>query len=54
MGQEPTPMLEVVDLTVASGSRVAVDGIGFSIERGVIFGLLGPRTAKRESCSGRG
>ena len=51
-GQEPTPMLEVVDLRVAPGSRVAVDGIGFSIARGKTFGLLGPGT--RVSCSDRG
>ena len=48
-GQEPTPMLEVVDLKVTYGSRVAVDGIGFSIERGEIFGLLGPNGAGKTS-----
>ncbi|WP_146755179.1 hypothetical protein [Arthrobacter sp. AQ5-05] len=52
MGQEPPPMLAVADLRVAYGSRVAVDGIGSSVERGVVFGRLGPGT--RVSCSDHG
>jgi ABC-2 type transport system ATP-binding protein len=38
-------VLEVRDLRVAYGSRVAVDGVSFEIHRGEIFGLLGPNGA---------
>jgi ABC-2 type transport system ATP-binding protein len=36
------PILEVTDLTKAFGHFVAVDGISFGVERGRIFGFLGP------------
>jgi ABC-2 type transport system ATP-binding protein len=38
-------LLEVRDLTVAYGSKVAVDGVSFEIRRSEIFGLLGPNGA---------
>ena len=46
----PTPtdrktLLEVRDLTVAYGSKVAVDGVSFEIRGSEIFGLLGPNGA---------
>jgi ABC-2 type transport system ATP-binding protein len=46
----PTPtdratLLEVRQLTVAYGSKVAVDGVSFEIRRSEIFGLLGPNGA---------
>jgi ABC-2 type transport system ATP-binding protein len=45
-GPETDPVvLEVRDLTVAYGPKVAVDGVSFGIRRGEIFGLLGPNGA---------
>jgi ABC-2 type transport system ATP-binding protein len=38
-------VLEVRDLTVTYGPKVAVDGVSFGIRRGEIFGLLGPNGA---------
>jgi ABC-2 type transport system ATP-binding protein len=38
-------LLEVRQLTVAYGSKVAVDGVSFEIRRSEIFGLLGPNGA---------
>ena len=38
-------LLEVHELTVAYGSKVAVDGVSFEIRRSEIFGLLGPNGA---------
>jgi ABC-2 type transport system ATP-binding protein len=40
-----TSVLDVPDLVVGQGARIAVDGIGFSVKRGEIFGLLGPNGA---------
>jgi ABC-2 type transport system ATP-binding protein len=40
-----TTLLEVRQLTVAYGSKVAVDGVSFGIRRSEIFGLLGPNGA---------
>jgi ABC-2 type transport system ATP-binding protein len=40
-----TTLLEVSDLTVAYGPKVAVDGVSFEICRSEIFGLLGPNGA---------
>ena len=42
--EQPT-VLEVQDLVVRYGQQTAVDGLGFSILRGEIFGLLGPNGA---------
>src|SRR5580700_8151566 len=38
-------LLEVDELTVAYGSKVAVDGVSFRIRRAEIFGLLDPNGA---------
>ena len=38
-------LLEVRDVTVAYGSKVAVDGVSFDIRSSEIFGLLGPNGA---------
>jgi len=43
------PALLVEGLTVRYGPRTAVDGIGFRIGRGEIFGLLGPNGAGKTS-----
>ncbi|MDQ4501604.1 ABC transporter ATP-binding protein [Sinomonas sp. ASV322] len=46
MGDAERPaILEVRELVVRYGSQTAVDGLGFSILRGEIFGLLGPNGA---------
>jgi ABC-2 type transport system ATP-binding protein len=42
---DPDAVLSVHDLTVAYGSKIAVDGISFEIRRHEIFGLLGPNGA---------
>lgn len=39
---QPVPVLEVEGLTRAFGGLVAVNDLGFRIESGEIFGLLGP------------
>ena len=43
------PALEISDLRVTYGSKVAVDGVSFAIEEGEIFGLLGPNGAGKTS-----
>ena len=48
-GLTPPPVLEVHDLCVAYGARTVVDGVGFQIRRGEIFGLLGPNGAGKTS-----
>jgi ABC-type multidrug transport system ATPase subunit len=35
-------MIETLDLRRSFNGRVAVDGISFSVERGEVFGFLGP------------
>ncbi|HWD63474.1 MAG TPA: ABC transporter ATP-binding protein [Humibacter sp.] len=51
--QMPTPpVLDVGDLTVSYGPKVAVDGVSLQIERGEIFGLLGPNGAGKTSTLG--
>ncbi|WP_439385225.1 ABC transporter ATP-binding protein [Amycolatopsis lexingtonensis] len=39
------PLIEVTDLRKRYGSRVAVDGVSFTVERGEIFGILGTNGA---------
>jgi ABC-2 type transport system ATP-binding protein len=40
-----TKMIEVVELKKSYGKLKAVDGVGFSVQEGEIFGLLGPNGA---------
>src|SRR4029079_10313887 len=42
-------LLEVDDLYIVYGRRVAVEGVSFSVSRGEIFGLLGPNGAGKTS-----
>jgi ABC-2 type transport system ATP-binding protein len=42
-------ILDIEDLTVAYGPKVAVSGVSFQIRRGEIFGLLGPNGAGKTS-----
>jgi len=42
-------ILEIEDLTVAYGPKVAVSEVSFEIRRGEIFGLLGPNGAGKTS-----
>ncbi len=42
-------VLDVSDLSVAYGPKVAVAGVSFQIDRGEIFGLLGPNGAGKTS-----
>jgi len=46
---DTVPILEVKDLGVSYGSKVAVAGVGFEIYPGEIFGLLGPNGAGKTS-----
>jgi ABC-2 type transport system ATP-binding protein len=39
---KPAPAIEVQGLSHRYGQRLALDGLGFTVERGSIFGLLGP------------
>ncbi|WP_284743400.1 ABC transporter ATP-binding protein [Amycolatopsis sp. RTGN1] len=39
------PLIEVTDLRKSYGSRAAVDGVSFTVERGEIFGILGTNGA---------
>ncbi|MBO7939598.1 ABC transporter ATP-binding protein [Streptomyces sp. CAI-85] len=40
--EEPAPALHARDLTVVRGSRTVLRGLGFTVPRGQITGLLGP------------
>ncbi|MBC6450037.1 ABC transporter ATP-binding protein [Actinokineospora xionganensis] len=50
------PAVEVSDLAKSYGSTLAVDGIGFTVERGSVLALLGPngagKTTSIEICEG--
>ena len=39
------PLIEVTDLRKRYGTRVAVDGVSFTVDRGEIFGILGTNGA---------
>ena len=45
MAPDRTVLLEVRDVTVAYGPKVAVDGVSFDVRSSEIFGLLGPNGA---------
>jgi ABC-type branched-subunit amino acid transport system ATPase component len=47
--QDGGGILEVRQLTVAYGAKMAVDAVSFEIRRGQIFGLLGPNGAGKTS-----
>src|ERR1700722_8394703 len=46
---QSTAILEVHNLRIAYGTRIAVDDVSFSVGRGEIFGLLGPNGAGKTS-----
>lgn len=48
-GSPSVPVLDVSELRVSYGARVAVDGVSFRTGRGEIFGLLGPNGAGKTS-----
>jgi ABC-2 type transport system ATP-binding protein len=42
-----TPAVAIADLCVRFGETTAVDGIGFEVGSGEVFGLLGPNGADK-------
>ena len=48
-GDPQDVVLDIRDLSVAYGSKIAVDHVGLRIARGEIFGLLGPNGAGKTS-----
>jgi ABC-2 type transport system ATP-binding protein len=48
-GRQPSVILDVRDLSVAYGTKKAVDDVRLQITRGEIFGLLGPNGAGKTS-----
>jgi len=44
-----TPILEIKDLHIAYGPKIAVNGVSFSVQPGEIFGFLGPNGAGKTS-----
>jgi ABC-2 type transport system ATP-binding protein len=49
MCRSDDPVLDVRELTVRYGSRLAVDQVGLRVQRGEIVGLLGPNGAGKTS-----
>ncbi|HEX6017272.1 MAG TPA: ABC transporter ATP-binding protein [Burkholderiaceae bacterium] len=45
MSEQQTPLLSVRDLTVRFGGVVAVNKVGFDVERGEVFTMIGPNGA---------
>ena len=48
-GRQPSVILDVRDLSVAYGTKKAVDDVSIQVTRGEIFGLLGPNGAGKTS-----
>jgi ABC-2 type transport system ATP-binding protein len=46
------PVIETIRLTKRFGSQIAVDGISFTVERGQIFGFLGPNGSGKTTTIG--
>jgi ABC-2 type transport system ATP-binding protein len=46
------PVIETTGLTKRFGSQIAVDGISFTVERGQIFGFLGPNGSGKTTTIG--
>jgi ABC-2 type transport system ATP-binding protein len=49
LGDQTSVILDIRDLSVAYGTKRAVDGVSLQITRGEIFGLLGPNGAGKTS-----
>jgi ABC-2 type transport system ATP-binding protein len=49
IGGGQSPLIEVTDLTKAFGSKLAVNGISFSVRRGEVLGFLGPNGAGKST-----
>jgi len=47
------PLVEAARLTRAFDSTTAVDGLDLTIDRGEVFGLLGPNGAERNAAKSR-
>ena len=45
-------LVEIEDLTVAYGDRIAVDALRFSVAEGTFVGFLGPNGAGKSSLIG--
>jgi branched-chain amino acid transport system ATP-binding protein len=50
VGTDPTPLLEVDDVTLRFGGVTALDGVSFAIHKGEILGLIGPNGAGKTTC----
>ncbi|MED5337195.1 MAG: ATP-binding cassette domain-containing protein, partial [Pseudomonadota bacterium] len=44
-GAADEPLLEVSDVAVRFGGIVALDGVSFSVPKGIVQGLIGPNGA---------
>jgi branched-chain amino acid transport system ATP-binding protein len=47
--EPPTPLLDVRDLTLTFGGVTALNGVGFSVDRGELFAVIGPNGAGKTS-----